>query len=82
MTREDKYLLGCLHAISTLLDEGSIAVMVQDDGKWERIPWKEIYEWIDAKIEDMDNIYTQLSDKDKETLAMENKAESEIKKEK
>lgn len=50
-TRKDRYLLGCLYAISKLLDEGSVKFATQVDGKWESIPWKEICEWIDSQME-------------------------------
>ena len=50
-TRKDKYLLGCLYAISRLLDDGSSSFATKVDGKWETIPWKEICEWIDAQME-------------------------------
>ena len=46
MTREEKYLLGCLHAINRLIEKGSSAYSVKVDGKWETIPWAEIKEWI------------------------------------
>jgi hypothetical protein len=51
MTREDKYLLGCLYAISKLLDDGSFAFATKVDGKWENIPWTEICKWIDTQME-------------------------------
>lgn len=50
-TRKDKYLLGCLHAISKLLDEGSVNFVIEVDGKWETIPWTEICDWIDTQME-------------------------------
>lgn len=50
-TRKDKYLLGCLHAISKLLDEGSANFVIEVDGNRESIPWKEICEWIDTQME-------------------------------
>ena len=46
MKREDKYLLGCLFAINRLVEKGSVEFAVKEDGKWERIPWSEIIEWI------------------------------------
>lgn len=50
-TRKDKYLLGCLYAISKLLDEGSSSFATKVDGKWETIPWTEICDWIDTQME-------------------------------
>ena len=49
MTREDKYLLGCLFAINRLQEKGSVEFATKVDGKWETIPWKEIYEWIEKQ---------------------------------
>lgn len=49
MTREDKYLLGCLFAINRLQEKGSIEFATKVDGKWETIPWKEICEWIEKQ---------------------------------
>jgi hypothetical protein len=46
MTREDKYLLGCLFAIHQLQDSGSTDFHIKVDGEWETIPWKEVCEWI------------------------------------
>ena len=47
MTKEDKYLLGCLFAINQLREKGSSDYAVKVDGKWETIPWSEICEWIE-----------------------------------
>ncbi len=47
MTREDKYLLGCLFAINRLRERGSDSYAVKVEGKWETIPWSEIAEWIE-----------------------------------
>lgn len=49
--RKDEYLLGCLYAISKLLDEGSVKFATKVDGEWESIPWTEICEWIDTQME-------------------------------
>ena len=49
MTREDKYLLGCLFAIRRLQEKGSVDFAVKVDGKWERISWNEICEWIERQ---------------------------------
>lgn len=49
MTREDKYLLGCLFAIKRLREKGSSEYAVKSDGKWETIPWSEICEWIEKQ---------------------------------
>jgi len=46
MTREDKYLLGCLYAINRLREKGSSDYAIKVDGKWENIPWAEICDWI------------------------------------
>lgn len=46
MSREDKYLLGCLFAINRLREKGSTEFATKVDGEWETIPWKEICEWI------------------------------------
>jgi hypothetical protein len=46
MTREDKYLLGCLFAINRLQELGSVEFATKVDGKWEEIPWNEVCEWI------------------------------------
>ena len=46
MTREDKYLLGCLYAINRLREKGSSDYGIKVDGKWEIIPWTEICDWI------------------------------------
>lgn len=45
MTREDKYLLGCLFAIHQIQEKGS--TMIQVNG--ETILWKEICEWIEKQ---------------------------------
>lgn len=50
-SRKDKYLLGCLYAISKLLDEGSVNFVIEVDGKRESIPWTEICDWIDTQME-------------------------------
>ena len=49
MTREDKYLLGCMFAINKLIEKGSYSYGVKVDGKWETIPWLEIREWIEKQ---------------------------------
>lgn len=49
MTREDKYLLGCLFAINRLREKGSSDFAVKVDGKWETIPWSEICEWVEKQ---------------------------------
>ena len=49
MTREDKYLLGCLFAINRIRERGSDSYAVNADGKWETIPWSEIAEWIEKR---------------------------------
>lgn len=49
MTREDKYLSGCLFAINLLREHGSDSYAVKADGKWEIIPWSEIAEWIEKQ---------------------------------
>jgi hypothetical protein len=49
MTREDKYLLGCLFAIQRLQEKGSVDFAIKVDRKWERIPWSEICEWIEKQ---------------------------------
>jgi hypothetical protein len=49
MTREDKYLLGCLFAIHQLQEKGSVDFAVKVDGKRERISWSEICEWIEKQ---------------------------------
>lgn len=46
MTKEDKYLLGCLYAINRLREKGSSDYGIKVDGKWEIIPWTEICDWI------------------------------------
>ena len=46
MTREDKYLLGCLYAIHKLQEKGSVKYATWVDGECEVIPWSEICEWI------------------------------------
>ena len=46
MTREDKYLLGCLFAINRLQERGSVEFTAKVDGKRETIPWDEVCEWI------------------------------------
>ena len=50
-SKKDKYLMGCLYAISNLLDDGSTSFAVEVDGKWETIPWSEICDWIDKQME-------------------------------
>ena len=49
MTREDKYLLGCLFAIRLLQEKGSVDYATKVNGKWVRIPWSEICEWIEKQ---------------------------------
>ena len=49
MTREDKYLLGCLFAINRLVEKGSTIYALKVDGKWEQIPWSEIVDWINEQ---------------------------------
>lgn len=49
MTREDKYLLGCLYAINRLQEKGSTEYVVRVDGNMERVTWKEICEWIEKQ---------------------------------
>lgn len=49
MTREDKYLLGCLFAINRLREKGSTEFATKVDGEWETISWKEICEWIEKQ---------------------------------
>ncbi len=49
MTKEDKYLLGCLFAINQLREKGSSDYAIKVDGKWEIIPWSEICEWIEEQ---------------------------------
>lgn len=50
MTREDKYLLGCLFAINRLQEKGSTEFATKVDGKWESIPWDEVREWIEKQF--------------------------------
>jgi hypothetical protein len=49
MSREDKYLLGCLFAINRLREKGSTEFATKVDGEWETISWKEICEWIEKQ---------------------------------
>jgi hypothetical protein len=49
MTREEKYLLGCLFAVNRLTEKGSSTYAVKVNGKWETIPWTEIKEWIEKQ---------------------------------
>lgn len=49
MTREDKYLLGCLFAIHKLQEKGSSKYSIKVDGEWELIPWSEICDWIEKQ---------------------------------
>ena len=49
MTREDKYLLGCLFAIHQLQEKGSVDFATKDNGKGKLIPWSEICEWIEKQ---------------------------------
>lgn len=51
MTREEKYLLGCLYAINRLIEKGSSDYGIKVDGRWETIPWAEIKEWIEKQYE-------------------------------
>jgi hypothetical protein len=51
MTREDKYMLCCLHAINLARGKWSTQVAVKVDGKWETITWDEVAEWIEAQYE-------------------------------
>lgn len=49
MTREDKYLIGCLYAVNRLMEKGSFAFSVKVDGRLETITWAEIKEWIEKQ---------------------------------
>lgn len=49
MTREDKYLLGCLFAIHRLQEKGSVNYTTVIDGEVEVIPWYEICNWIEKQ---------------------------------
>lgn len=49
MTRENKYLLGCLYAINRLQEKGSTEYAVKIDGEWETVPWKDICDWIEKQ---------------------------------
>ncbi len=49
MSKEEKYLLGCLFAVNRLIEDGSTTYAIKVDGKWEIIPWIEIREWIEKQ---------------------------------
>lgn len=49
MKKEDMYVLGCLFAINSLIENGSYAYGVKVDGRWKTIPWAEIKEWIEKQ---------------------------------
>jgi hypothetical protein len=49
MTREEKYLLGCLFAVNRFIEESSSVFIVKVDGNWETVPWAEIAEWIEKQ---------------------------------
>lgn len=49
MTREDMYASGCLFAVNSLIEKGSSIYAIYVDGKWEKIPWVEITEWIEKQ---------------------------------
>lgn len=49
MTREDMYLLGCLFAVNRIIENGSSSVSIKVNGKWKKIPWDEIKEWIEKQ---------------------------------
>lgn len=50
MSREDKYLLGCIFAIDRFIEKGSSDYAVKVDGKWELVSWVEIREWIEKQL--------------------------------
>lgn len=50
MSREDKYLLGCIFAIDRFIEKGSSDYAVRVDGKWELVSWVEIREWIEKQL--------------------------------
>ena len=49
MTREEMYLLGCLFAVNRIIENGSSSVSIKVNGKWKKIPWDEIKEWIEKQ---------------------------------
>lgn len=59
MSKEDKYLLGCMFAINSFIEKGSSSYALKIAGKWERIPWLEIREWIAKQ-------YTELTETENE----------------
>lgn len=49
MTDREKYICGCNFAIRKLVERGSSAYAIIDDGKWITVPWKDILEWLDKE---------------------------------
>lgn len=60
MTKEEKYVYGCLFAINNIMEKGSSKYIIynKDNGEFEKISWVEIKKWLKEQhareVRDMD----------------------------
>lgn len=49
MNENDVYMFGCLHAVRSLVENGSQGYSIKVNGEWRTVTWSEVKEWLEKR---------------------------------